>query len=103
MFPHDKQNFVDYRFLFWFSAILFILSVGIGVLWRLSSGWVFAAFQGYAALEAGIAMFRWYPEPTAKRQFATLVVVLAVIGIGGFMLVNWVTETLVVQIDRWAG
>lgn len=95
MFPYEKQNLVNYRFLLGWTAVLFVVCVVTGVLMHKYVGWAFAVMQGYAALETARALFSWHPEPTAKRQLATAVGVHSALGIGGYLLVNWVSETLV--------
>lgn len=88
MFPHEKQNLINYRFVLGWTAVLFVVCVGVGVLMRKQVGWAFAAMQAYALFALARGLFQWWPEPTAKRQFVTAIAVHAALGTAGYYLIN---------------
>lgn len=92
MFPHEKQNLINYWFVLGWTAVLFVVCVVVGVLMRKQVGWAFAAMQAYALFAPARALFQWSPEPTATRQFVTAIAVHAALGIAGYVLVNWAIE-----------
>ena len=93
MFPHEKQNLINYRFVVGWTAVLFVVCVVVGVLMRKQAGWAFAAMQVYALFALARGLFQWSPEPTAKRQFATAIAVHAALGTAGYFLTNWAIDS----------
>lgn len=81
MYPFEKQNLVPYRFLALVGLVAFVCAVGVGILLRRPTGLWLAAMVITAYILNVRAFFAWHPEPTAKRQFATLFLVLVVYGL----------------------
>lgn len=67
----------------------FVLCVGSGILLRKDTSLIFPIFMAFLIV-AGLApkLFEWHPEPTAKRQVATAMVVFAAAGVAGNFLVG---------------
>jgi hypothetical protein len=97
MFPHEKQNLINYRFVLGWTAVLFVGCVVVGTVKHGYAGWAFAVMQGYAALNVGRGLFTWSPEPTAKRQFAAAIAVHVAVGAAGYLLVDRAIEWLLTR------
>jgi hypothetical protein len=83
------ETLITYRHFAIGLAGPFILCVGSGILLRKDTSLIFPIFMAFLIVN-GLAprLFDRHPEPTAKRQVATAMVVFAVSGVAGYFLVG---------------
>ena len=83
------ETLFSYRYFAISIAVPFVLCVGGGVLHRKDTSLIFPIFMAFLIV-VGLAprLFDWHPEPTAKRQVAIAMAVLAVAGAAGYFLVG---------------
>lgn len=86
MYPYAKENLVPYRDFLLGGSVSFALCVLFGIVNHRPMGLFFALIGIIAAVVGpGRALFRWHSEPTAKRQYTTLLIIMVVVAVlGGF-------------------
>ncbi|SFS91470.1 hypothetical protein [Brevundimonas viscosa] len=87
VYPYAKENLVPYRSFLSGGFFAFVFWVVFGIITRQSAGLLFGLTGLMAAVVGpGRALFRWHSEPTAKRQYATLLIIMVVVAVlGGFV------------------
>lgn len=83
-----KINLVDYKLISILGIILFASSILFGILFRRPMSLFFLVVVIFACVEPVRALFRPYPEPTARRQFATLLIIMAIVAVLGAISVD---------------
>lgn len=83
-----KINLVDYKSFSILGIILFLSSILLGIIFRRPMSLFFLIIVVFVFMEAVRALFRPYPEPTARRQFATLLIIMAVVAVLGAISVD---------------
>ena len=99
MYPYNKENLVDYRLMMFGACILFFGAVICGVLFHRFLGlWVMLLTVFYA-IQVGALLFRWHPEPTAKRQIGVLLAAMIAYG----AITPFAVDLLISEYHVWRG
>ena len=84
----EKQNLIPYRLLLGGTLVSILGSLAFGILDKRPMGLAVAGLAVVLAATFFIQLFRWHPEPTARRQLVVAIVVKFALGAAGAVVVD---------------
>ena len=99
MYPHEKQNLVSYRAMASAGVFLFAFAIVAGVLFHRFLGLWLAGLTLVCAIPILMAFFRWNSEPTARRQYGELLVLMLAYG----FIAAYGVDVLTLKYYSWRG
>lgn len=99
LYPYGKQNLIPYRLLSVCAVLVFLVSLAFGILQQRPTGLGFMIMVGFFGVVLVRGLFSWNSEPTARRQYATALVLTVLYGmLGGFAL-----DATLIRYHLWRG